>query len=422
MTAERVRNEDQPGLADLASLADPTVIANPYPLLARFREASPFTEIDGGLVVFGRYEDCSSLLRDPRASSERERSRLAPPPLRERARSRSFLSLDPPDHTRLRRLVASAFTPRVVATLAPRIIQLTDELLTEAAVTARSSGNSELELVSQLAYPLPVRIISELLGVPPEDHATFAGWSAKLAHSVQPSFGALDPAERAEAEQAGLEFGEYFTRLIAVRRSSPADDLLTKLIRAEDAGDRLTVEELIATCVLLLVAGHETTVGLISNAMLALLRNPAQFAALAADPGLGANAVEETLRYDSPVQMTGRVARRSIAIDGIEPADGAVLLLLLAATGRDPAVFADPDVFDIRRGGREHLAFAAGPHFCLGAPLARLEATIALRALAARLAGPVLDEEALLYKANFNLRGPDRMVIGFDKVRHAVNG
>src|SRR5262249_50026614 len=275
------------------------------------------------------YEDCSALLRDPRASSERERSRLAPPELRDRTRSRSFLSLDPPDHTRLRRLVASAFTPRVVATLAPRITQLTDELLTEAAVTARSGGKNELELVSQLAYPLPVRIISELLGVPPEDHATFAGWSAKLAHSVQPSFGALDPAERSAAKQAALEFGEYFTRLIAVRRSNPADDLLTKLIRAEDASDRLTVEELIATCVLLLVAGHETTVGLISNAMLALLRNRKQYAALAGDPGLAANAVEETLRYDSPVQMTGRVARRGIAIDGIEPADGAVLLLLL---------------------------------------------------------------------------------------------
>jgi cytochrome P450 len=411
-------SQDQPGLADLASLADPAVIVDPYPLLARFREASPFTELDGALVVFGRYEDCSRLLRDPRASSERERSRLAPPELTDRTRTRSFLSLDPPDHTRLRRLVASAFTPRVVATLAPRITQLTDELLTAAS----SDGTSEVELVGQLAYPLPVRIISELLGVPPEDHSRFAGWSAKLAHSVQPSFGALDPAERAAAEQASLEFGEYFTELIAKRRSSPADDLLTKLIKAEDAGDRLTVEELIATCVLLLVAGHETTVGLISNAMLALLRNPAQFAALAADPALAANAVEETLRYDSPVQLTGRVARGGIAIDGTEPPDGAVLLLLLAATGRDPAVFPDPDVFDIRRGAREHLAFAAGPHFCLGAPLARLEATIALRALATRLAGPVLDEGELVYKPNFNLRGPERMVIKFDDLRPAVNG
>ena len=408
MTAEIA----QPGLADLATLADPAVIANPYPLLARCRAASPFTALDGALVVFGRYDQCSRVLRDPRASSERERSRLALADIA-RDRARSFLSLDPPDHTRLRRLVASAFTPRVVATLGPRITQLTEELLTAASL------GGELELVSQLAYPLPVRIISELLGVPPEDHSRFAGWSAKLAHSVQPSFGTVDPAERAAAEQAALEFGEYFTELIAARRASPADDLLTKLIRAEDAGDRLTVEELIATCVLLLVAGHETTVGLISNAMLALLRNPGQFAALAADPGLAASAVEETLRYDPPVQLTGRIARGGLTIDDVEPADGAVLLLLLAATGRDPAVFADPDVFDIGRGAREHLAFAAGPHFCLGAPLARLEATIALHALAVRLAGPVLDESALVYKPNFNLRGPERMVISFDEIRPA---
>lgn len=412
-----------PDLADLARLADPAVIADPYPLLARFRDASPFTVLDGGLVVFGRYEDCSRILRDPRASSERERSRLVPPELRERERTRSFLSLDPPDHTRLRSLVARAFTPRVVATLAPRISQVTDELLSAAA------GGGEIELVSELAYPLPVRIISELLGVPAEDHSRFAGWSAKLAHSVQPTFGAIDQAELAEIEQAGLEFGEYFTELIAARRSRPADDLLTKLIRAEDAewagaagGARLTTEELIATCVLLLVAGHETTVGLISNAMLALLRNPGQLAALVAEPELAANAVEETLRFDPPVQLTGRIARAGLAINGFEPDDGAVLLLLLAATGRDGAVFADPEVFDIRRGAREHLAFAAGPHFCLGAPLARLEATIALNAIARRVAVAGLDEPSLAYRPNFNLRGPERMVVTFDEIRPPVAG
>jgi cytochrome P450 len=404
-----------PGVAELASLADPAVIADPYPLLARFRDASPFTEFNGALVVFGRYEECSRILRDPRASSERGRSLLTPPELRDREQARSFLSLDPPDHTRLRRLVAKAFTPRVVATLEPRITQLADDLLTAAA------AGSELELVGQLAYPLPVRIISELIGVPPEDHARFAGWSASLAHSVQPSFGAADAAELAAAEQASAEFAEYFTELIATRRSSPADDLLTKLIRAEDAGDRLTTGELIATCVLLLVAGHETTVGLISNAMLALLRHPAQLAALVADPALAAGAVEETLRYDPPVQLTGRVARNGLSIDGMRPADGAVLLLLLAATGRDPAAFAKPDVFDIGRGAREHLAFGAGAHFCLGAPLARLEAAIALRALATRLARPRLDESALAYKPNFNLRGAARMIIDFDEIRPVGN-
>ncbi len=397
----------QLGLAALARLADPAVIADPYPLFATLREASPFVEFDGAMAVFGRYRDCSRILRDPRASSERDRSLLSRP---DAPRTRSFLSLDPPDHTRLRRLVAKAFTARVVATLAPRITEITDELLSAAA------GNA-IELVSQLAYPLPVRIISELLGVPPGDQATFAAWSAKLAHSVQPQFGAADSALlQAQAERAGLEFAAYFSELIAARRASPANDLLTKLIRAEDDGERLTEDELIATCVLLLVAGHETTVGLISNAALALLRHRDQLAALIADPELAAAAIEETLRFDPPVQLTGRIARNGLTIGELEPADGAVLLLLLAATGRDPQVFTEPDRFDIRRDAREHLAFAAGPHFCLGAPLARLEATIALRQFAARVIGPELDEAALTYKPNFNLRGPERLVLAFDRI------
>ena len=398
-----------PGLTDLISLADPATITDPYPLYARMREASPFTELDGKLVVVGRYEDCSRILRDPRSSSQRDRSAMAPGETERRGRARSFLSLDPPDHTRLRRLVAKAFTARTVARLAPRITELTSELL--------DAAGTEFELVSQLAYPLPVQIISELLGVPPEDHATFAGWSARLAHSVQPSFGTADPAETAEADRAAAEFREYFTGLIAARRSSRGDDLLSELIEAEDEGERLTIGELIATCVLLLVAGHETTVGLISNGMLALLRNPAQLAALTADPGLAAAAVEETLRFDSPVQLTARIATGGMSLGGTVFNDGAILLLLLAAAGRDETVFPDADVFDIRRTGAEHLAFAAGPHFCLGAPLARLEATIALRAIAARVVDPQLDESELLYKSNYNLRGPERMVIRSSRVR-----
>ena len=393
-------------------LADPASIPNPYPLLATLREASPFTDFGGALAVFGKFDDCSRILRDPRASSERGSSMLAAQRPEQERRRRSFLSLDPPDHTRLRRLVSKAFTPRRIATLEPRISEVTDELLT----VALAHDGSELELVSQVAYPLPVRIICEMLGVPPGDHARFASWSASLVHSLQPTFGAVNAADLAEAERAGIEFGAYFTELIAARRSTPGDDLLTELIRAEDQGDRLTVEELIATAVLLLVAGHETTVGLISNAMLALLRHRDQFAAIVADPALAAAAVEETLRYDAPVQLTGRVAKSEMTFGEITAPEGAVMLLLLAATGRDPAVFTDPDSFDIARGAKEHLAFAAGPHFCLGAPLARLEATIALRKIAARVIGPELDEDRLTYKPNFNLRGPSHLVIAFDHI------
>jgi len=217
---------------------------------------------------------------------------------------------------------------------------------------------------------------------------------------------AADQAAAAAAQQARLEFADYFRELIAARRARPADDLLSELIRAEDDGQYLSEQELIATCVLLLVAGHETTVGLISNAILALLRHPDQLAVLRGDPELAAGAVEETLRYDTPVQLTGRVARGVMQVGQVSAPDGAVLLLLLAATGRDPEAFPDPDRFDVRRAAGSHLAFAAGPHFCLGAPLARLEATIALQAFATQVTGPELDPAGLAYKPNLNLRGP----------------
>jgi cytochrome P450 len=394
----------------LGVLADPATLPDPYPVLAALRESSPFAELDGKLVVAGRHADCSAVLRHPNASSERNRSLLAAGASRRTRDRPSFLSLDPPDHTRLRRLVSKAFTARTVARLEPRIRAITGELLSAAA----SAG--ELELVSQLAYPLPVRVISEMLGVPVTDHPRFAGWSARLAHSLQPGFG-MDSAivqSRAEAAQAASdEFADYFRALIAARRARPAADLLSDLIRAEDNGEMLTEDELIATCVLLLVAGHETTVGLISNAILALLRHPDQLALIRDSPDLAADAVEETLRYDAPVQMTARVARGGMLVGDVEAPDGALVLLLLAAAGRDPEVFPDPGRFDLRRGASGHLAFAAGPHFCLGAPLARLEATTAVRAVVTRLTRPELDGNSLAYKPNFNLRGPERMVVRF---------
>jgi cytochrome P450 len=391
----------------LSLLSDPAVVADPYPVLASLRAASPYAAVDGNLVVVGRHADCSRVLRDPRLSSERHRSVFAPAGV-PRPDGLSFLSLDPPDHTRLRRLVSKAFTPRVIARLEPRIREVTAELLSAAA----EQNPHQLELVSQLAYPLPVRIISELLGVPADDHRRFAVWSARLAHSLQPQFIAgEDDESEADAAEARAEFTEYFRELIARRRAEPADDLLTELIRAEDEGSHLSESELLSTCILLLVAGHETTVGLISNAVLALLRHPGQLAALRADPSLASAAVEETLRYDPPVQLTARIARGPVRIGTIDAPDGAVILVLLAATGRDPDLFPEPDRFDISRSPGGHLAFAAGAHFCLGAPLARLEATIALNAFATRVPEPHLADNGLSYKPNFNLRGPDRLLV-----------
>jgi cytochrome P450 len=393
-------------LPSLSQLGNPAVVTNPYPVLAAIREASPYATAGGSMIVLGRHADCSAILRDPRVGSDRSRSLLAPPDAQPQ-RGLSFLSMDPPDHTRLRRLVSKAFTPRVIARLAPRIRDVTNELLSAAA----ARDEHELELVSQLAYPLPVRIISELLGVPAGDHRQFAVWSARLAHSLQPRFMADDQEAAGDADAARAEFAGYFRDLIARRRAEPGDDLLTELIRAEDEGSRLSEAELLSICILLLVAGHETTVGLIANAVLALLRHPAQLAALRASPALASSAVEETLRYDPPVQMTARIAREAMRIGDVDAPDGAVILLLLAAAGRDPGIFPDPGRFDITRAAGNHLAFAAGPHFCLGAPLARLEASIALTAFAERVTEPGLAEGGLAYKPNVNLRGPERLVV-----------
>src|SRR6266545_4256899 len=278
-----------------------------------------------------------------------------------------------------RRLVSAAFTPRVVAGLKPHIDEIIDELL------GRVAGTGRLEVIGDLAYPLPVRVISELLG-----------------------------GSTADVNAARDEFVEYFRELIAVRRAEPHADLLSHLIRVEQDGDQLTEDELVTTCVLLLVAGHETTVNLIGNGILALLRHPEQLAALRADPALAGAVVEETLRYDPPVQMSWRVARSGVRVGEIEPPEGGIILILLAAASRDPEVFAEPDRFDIaRRDAHGHLAFGAGPHFCLGASLARLEAASAFAAFATRVDNPRLEAESLEYKPNLNLRGPAQMVVQF---------
>ncbi len=392
------------GLLDLSVLLDPAVRADPYPLLRQLRESSPISAMDGAVVVVGRHAECERLLRDPRASNDRTNARFAPAV--DTTLPSSFLFRDPPDHTRLRRLVSAAFTPRVVAGLKPHIDEIIDELL------GRVAGTGRLEVIGDLAYPLPVRVISELLGVPVEDRARFRGWSQRLALAVDPTL--LLGGSTADVNAARDEFVEYFRELIAVRRAEPHADLLSHLIRVEQDGDQLTEDELVTTCVLLLVAGHETTVNLIGNGILALLRHPEQLAALRADPALAGAVVEETLRYDPPVQMSWRVARSGVRVGEIEPPEGGIILILLAAASRDPEVFAEPDRFDIaRRDAHGHLAFGAGPHFCLGASLARLEAASAFAAFATRVDNPRLEAESLEYKPNLNLRGPAQMVVQF---------
>jgi cytochrome P450 len=378
---------------------DPAFRRDPYPVYRRLQDESPVHETPFGGVILTRHADCVSVLRDRRWSSDVRNATQTgfEPDLDILGDSRPFLFLDPPDHTRLRGLVSRAFTPRVVEALRPRVQELVDGML-DAAAEAGS-----LDVIEDLAYPLPVTVISEMLGVPAEDHTKFRGWSQELARSLDPNpFPSTDYIYR--LREAIESFDEYFGGLIEERRQRPREDLLSSLIAAEEEGDRLSETELLATCRLILVAGHETTVNLIGNGTLALLRHPEQLRLLREEPTLASSAVEEVLRYDPPVQLTGRIAMEEMEVAGVTVAAGHGALMLLGAANRDPERYAEPDRFDITRNDDSHLAFGYGIHFCLGAPLARLEGQVALAALARRF-DMELAVDTPEYKENFVLRG-----------------
>ena len=387
---------------------DPVFRTDPYPVYARLREENPVHPSALGGLVVTRHADCLHVLRHPAASSDERNSDLframqeAGEVDEELVDARPFLFLDPPDHTRLRRLVTKAFTPRTIERLRPRVQELVDDLL-----DART-GTGSIELVEDFAYLVPVQIISELLGVPPEDHERFKGWSRDLARGLDPDF-ILPPEVVEKRKQAIDAFSAYFLELIAERRRAPQDDLLSALVAAEDAGDRLTERELLSTCTLLLVAGHETTVNLIANGTLALLRHPNELRRLRDDPSIARTAVEELLRFDPPVQLTARVALEDMEIGGQTLAKGTSAILLLGSANRDEAAFAEPDQLDIGRTDNHHLAFGFGTHFCLGAPLARLEGEVALTTLVRRFPDLALATDAPRYKENLVLRGLEEL-------------
>ena len=407
---------------------DPIFRADPYPFYARLRAEDPVHETPAGVYVLSRYAGCVAALRDPRLSSDlrhTEAFRKAtdppaarPPSRRGRAgrgaidaqarlpdrqgealrRTPPFLVLDPPDHTRLRGLVSKAFTPRAVEAMRPRIEALVNELLDTAAT------HGEVEFVEEFAYPLPLTVICEMLGVPAEDHAVFKEWSRALSRGLDPP--EVQPPDALERQrEAGNAFAQYFRDLITRRRSRPAADLLSDLIEVEEQGDRLTEDELVSTCIFLLAAGHETTVNLLSGGLLALLRHPDQLALLRNDQSLARGAVEELLRYDAPVQYAVRVAREDVDVGVRTIAAGRQVLALLGSANRDPDAFPDPDRLDITRRDNRHIAFGFGIHFCLGAPLARIEGETAFRALVSRFRRIELLTEAPEYKENITLRG-----------------
>jgi pimeloyl-[acyl-carrier protein] synthase len=394
-------------------LMNPALQENPYGLYAMLRAGSPVfrppipAEVGAGVVLLTRHADVEAVLRDPdhRFSVQRREAdvfrlfadRLPAAVLEGPVGARSMLLQDPPAHTRLRGLVSRAFTPRRVAELGPRVTALVDELL--GAALARG----EADWIHDVAEPLPAVVIAELLGVPPEDHRTFRGWSSRLIDSL-PAFGQEGASDEVEALIDTV--ADYLREQIARRRADPRDDLLSALIEARDAKDALSEEELVATAFLLLVAGHETTTNLIGNGLLALLRHPDQLDWLRADPaGRVENAVEEMLRFDSPVQGTVRVAREDVEIGGQAVARGALVVCGIGAANRDPAVHADPDRLDLAREPIRHLSFGFGTHFCLGASLARLEGRAVFQALAQRVARVERLSGTLEYRANPILRG-----------------
>ena len=387
----------------------PEMLADPYPAYRALYERGRVQRTSAGHWLATGYDEVSQLLTDQRfgeAAGRGGRIRLSRDrregPQRLLGRVDTMLSQDPPEHTRLRRLVSKAFTPRSVQKMRPRIQQIVDELLDAI------DGRREFDLVSELAWPLPVIVIAEMLGIPREDRERFKRWSDAMVATLGGDYRALD-----EARRSNEELVEYVSRVIAERRKEPRDDLISRLVAAEERGQTLSEDEMLGTVALLLVAGNETTTHLISNGMLVLFSNPDQMERLRADPSLLPSAVDELLRYTGPVQTTRRVAKMDVTLAGAEIKRGEVVIGLLAAANRDPAKYPNPDELDVARNPTDHLAFGDGIHFCLGASLARLEGQIAIGTLLQRFPDLRLLDEEPEWAGTFAIRGVTRLRVAY---------
>lgn len=385
----------------------PELRVNPYPFYERLRSIDSVLwvpEMLGrGAWMVTSHQYIAAILKDNRFGKEPKRV-LTDDELQRvsffaqrAAASTTMLTSDPPDHTRLRGLVNQAFTPRMLERLRPHIQEIADELI------ATMKGQGEVDLIGSFAFALPIIVIAEMLGVPASDRAQFKAWSGPLTYLVDPT---ATPEMLQEALVALPHLTAYLEGIIEERRQEPQADLISSLIQAHEAGDKLSGEELISTCRLLLLAGHETTVNLIGNGLLALLRHPEQRQWLASNPDKIGNAVEELLRYDSPVQLAIRTAYEDVVVGDHPVKRGDQLMLLLGAGNRDPLQFEDPAVLDLTRANAHtSLAFGQGIHYCLGAPLARMEGQIAVNTLLQHFPQIELATEDLHYRGNITLRG-----------------
>lgn len=388
-------------------------IANPYKVYSQLR-AAPLLWTDtfrNGAWLVTRYADVLAGLHDARLSSRRSHNLTAALPSDAQSEfatfnqifSRWMLFLDPPEHTRLRKLLNKEFTPNMIQRLRPRIQRAVDALLDEVV------GKSEMEFMTEFANPLPVRVIAEMLGIPSEDQRDFQIWSDDLAQFFGNATSPVETARRAQHSLVNLT--EYFRALLPERREHKRDDLVSLLLRVEEEGEVLTAEELLAQCTLLLVAGHETTRNLLGNGLLALLQEPEQFAKLTQNPALMNSAVRELARFDSPVQFSGRAVTEDFSWHGREIKQGQTVILLLGSANHDPEKFSEPEKLEIARDEGMPLSFGHGIHYCIGASLAYAEAEIAFSTLLERTADLRMLDDVPAWRPNLSFRGLSRLPV-----------
>jgi cytochrome P450 len=394
----------------------PTNRANPYPLYAELRKTPVVREADGSYVI-STYDEIVALLHDPRVSSDPHHHPQLAKAIAEDPDGRPlpFIRRDPPEHDRLRRQAMRPFgpphTPGRIEALRPRLVEITTGLIDAL------EDKDQVDIVDDVAYPLPVTVICELLGVPREDEPLFHPWVRALVETIDPSTGTLEERQR-RSNRVRAELSQYLAGLVDVHLREPGDDLLSRLLIEGGPDGRMSREDVLSTAALLLIAGHETTVNLIANGMLTLLRHPDVLHRLRREPSLSIPLVEELLRYDPPVQfLSQRVTLADIDIAGTTIPKGSLLVLMVASGSRDPSRFRDPDQFIPDRPNNQHLGFGSGIHYCFGAPLARVEAQIALTELACRLENPRLVADPPPYRPNPILRGPLHLLVEIDGVR-----